>query len=223
MGGGGEESRRRLRADAFNNRHALLAVAVSMLSRSNEDVSLEAIAREAGVGIGTLYRHFPTRESLVVEAYGDEIDQLCTAISGLLATLPPQVALREWMQWFVDYVTAKRNMPEALNAAVDVSSGRLADTRDQIIGALRTLMEAGSAAGSIRGDVDAEDVLCMLRGIWMVSGDPSRPDQARRLLNLLMDGLQAAAPAAGRGSAGGGTGVGGRRRQTGSISRWPPA
>ncbi len=87
----GEEAltRRRLRADALHNRHALVAVAVSMLSRSDEEVSLEAIAREAGVGIGTLYRHFPTREALVVEAYGDEIDQLCTAVTGLLGTLPP--------------------------------------------------------------------------------------------------------------------------------------
>jgi AcrR family transcriptional regulator len=166
-----------------------LAVAVSMLSRSDEDVSLEAIAKEAGVGIGTLYRHFPTREALVVEAYGDEIDQLCTAVDGLLATLPPDVALREWMQWFVDYVAAKRNMAEALDAAVGGSSGRLADTREQITGAVHTLMKAGWEAHRIRRDVDADDVLYMLRGIWMISGDLTRPDRARRLLNLLMDGL----------------------------------
>ncbi len=194
MTGGEAGGGRRLRSDALSNRHALLAVAVSMLSRSDEDVSLEAIAKEAGLGIGTLYRHFPTREALVVEAYGDEIDQLCTAVSGLLGTLPPGVALREWMQWFVDYVATKRDMAAALHTAVGARSGPLADTREQLLGALQTLMEAGWEAATVRNDVDAEDVLCTLRGIWMTSADPPRGDQARRLLNLLMDGLRAREP-----------------------------
>jgi AcrR family transcriptional regulator len=190
---------RRLRSDALNNRHALLGVAVSMLSRSDGDVSLEAIAKEAGVGIGTLYRHFPTREALVVEAYGDEIDQLCTATNGLLATLPPDVALREWMQWFVDYVVSKRDMAEALSAVVGATSGRLADTREQVVGALQVLMEAGWEADVIREDVDVDDILCTLRGIWMTASDPPRGDRARRLLNLLMDGLRAGGRGTGTG------------------------
>ncbi len=165
-----------------------------MLSRSDEEVSLEAIAREAGVGIGTLYRHFPTREALVVEAYGDEIDQLCTAVGGLLATLPPEVALREWMQWFVDYVTAKRGMPAALTAAVD-GTPELADTRDAIVAALDGLLAAGREAGTIRDDLDAQDTLAALRGIWLVPAGPARADRARRLLNLLLDGLRAGAGA----------------------------
>jgi AcrR family transcriptional regulator len=183
----------------LNNRHALLGVAVSMLSRSDQDVSLEAIAKEAGVGIGTLYRHFPTREALVVEAYGDEIDQLCTAVTGMLATLPADVALREWMQWFVDYVGTKRGMAEALGAAVGATSGQLADTREQILGALQTLLEAGWEAGMIREDVDVDDVLSTLRGIWMTASDPPHGDRARRLLNLLMDGLRTGARGAGAG------------------------
>ncbi len=162
-----------------------------MLSRSDEDVSLEDIAKKAGVGIGTLYRHFPTREALVMEAYGDEIDHLCTAAGGLLTTLPPDVALREWIQWFVDYVVAKRDMTRALQAAVDGGSGRLAATRHRILAALTTLMEAGREAGTIRDDMDAEDVLGALRGVWMVPGGRERPDRTRRMLNLLMDGLRA--------------------------------
>lgn len=186
---------RRLRSDALQNRHALVAVAVSMLSRSDEEVTLEAIAREAGVGIGTLYRHFPTREVLVVEAYGDEIDQLCTAVGGLLGTLPPEVALREWMQWFVDYVMAKRGMAEALGAVVDGGADRLADTREQLLTALGALLQEGVAAGTVRDDVEAEDLLCAVRGIWMVPEGPGQSDRARRLLNLLVDGLRVSTPA----------------------------
>ncbi len=165
-----------------------------MLSRTDDDVSLEAIAKEAGVGIGTLYRHFPTREALVAEAYEGEIGQLCDAARRLLATLPPDVALREWMQWFVDYVVAKRDMADALQAAVDGGPGQLAAIRHQILGAVATLMEAGQGTGTIRDDVGAEDVLAALRGVWMASGGRPRPEQARRLLNLLMDGLRPAVP-----------------------------
>jgi AcrR family transcriptional regulator len=191
---------RRLRSDALHNRHSLLAVAVSMLTRTDGEISLEAIAREAGVGIGTLYRHFPTREALVVEAYSDEIDQLCTAVTALLGTLPPHVALREWMQWFVDYVTAKRGMAEALGAAVDGGSGQLADTREQLVTALDSLLRAGWEEGTVRDDMEAEDVLFALRGVWMVP-TPEQPARARRLLNLLMDGLRAEAADPGPSSA----------------------
>jgi AcrR family transcriptional regulator len=183
---------RRLRSDALHNRHSLLAVAVSLLSRSDDEVSLEAIAREAGVGIGTLYRHFPTREALVVEAYSDEIDQLCTAVDRLLDTFPPHVALREWMQWLVDYVTVKRGMAGALGVAVDSGPGPLADTRHQLVTALDTLLRAGSEARTIRNDLDAQDVLFALRGIWMVPVS-EQPDGGRRLLNLLVDGLRGGA------------------------------
>lgn len=166
-----------------------------MLARSDEEITLEAIAREAGVGIGTLYRHFPTREALVVEAYGDEIDHLCTAASGLLGTLPPAVALREWVQWLVDYVASKRGMAAALGAAVD-GDPALSDTHDQLVGALEALCEAGWQAGTLRRDVDAHDVLFALRGIWMVP--PAEPrDRPRRLLNLLVDGLSTGDPGSG--------------------------
>lgn len=185
---------RRLRSDARHNRRSLLAVAVSTLSRSDSEVSLEAIAREAGVGIGTLYRHFPTREALVVEAYADELDHLCTAVDGLLGSLPPEVALREWMQWFVDYVATKRGMPGALAAAVDATGGPLADIREQVLAALARLLEAGQAAEVFGADVDAEDLLCALRGIWILPDSGPRPERARRLLNLLVDGVEAGAP-----------------------------
>jgi AcrR family transcriptional regulator len=174
----------------------LLAVAVSMLSRSDDEVSLEAIAKEAGVGIGTLYRHFPTREALVAEAYASEIGLMCAAAAGLLDTLPADVALREWMQWFVDYVAAKRGVADALQAVVDGGPGGLAGIRHRITAALATLVGAGQDAGTIRDDIDPEDVLGALRGVWMAAGVRHRPGRARRLLNLLMDGLRPVAGAA---------------------------
>ncbi len=178
------------RADARRNRETLLAVAVSLLSQSGGDVPLEEIAARAGVGIGTLYRHFPTREALIEAVYRQEIGQLCSAVDQLLATLPPDAALREWMQWFVDYVGSKRGMASALQSLVDAESPSFAPTYSQIVGALARLLDAGVAAGTIRADSDAEDVLRALRGVWLVADDPQRSDQARRLLNLLMDGLR---------------------------------
>jgi AcrR family transcriptional regulator len=182
-----------MRADALRNREALVAVAVTLLSRSDADVSLESIAHEAGVGIGTLYRHFPTREALVATAYGNEIEQLCGAADGLLATFPPEVALREWMQWFVDYVAAKRELPATLQSVVDVGAAPFPRLRSRIVGALGSLMAAGVSAGTIRDDLQADDTLRALRGIWMLPDGAERSEQARRLLNLLMDGLRTGA------------------------------
>jgi len=182
------------RADARRNRDALLAVAVPALARSDGEVTLEAIAREAGVGIGTLYRHFPTREALVEAASRHEVDQLCGAVGRLLATLPPEAALREWMQWFVDYVATKRGMAAALQPVLDSDEPQFAHTYDQIVSALRVLMGAAVDSGAIHPDSDPEDVLRALRGVWLVADEHHRSDQARRLLNLLMDGLRFGAP-----------------------------
>ena len=180
---------RPLRADARRNREKLLAVAVATLSQSDGDVPLESIARQAGVGIGTLYRHFATREALVEAAYRHEVDRVCAAAGELRQVMPPDAALREWMQRFVEYVATKRGMAGALQSVVASDSRLFSHTYCQIVSALTSLLRAAIAVGTIRADADAEDVLRALRGVWLVADEQHRPDSARRLLDLLMDGL----------------------------------
>lgn len=181
---------RPMRADAQRNRERLLAVAVDALAHSDGAVPLEAIAKEAGVGIGTLYRHFPTREALVEAAYRHEVDRLCAASEELQRDLAPDVALREWMKRFVRYVATKRGMAAALQSVVAADSQLFARTYGQIVAALRSLLDAAIADGTIRADADPEDVLRAMRGVWLVAGEQADPAQANRLLDLLMDGLR---------------------------------
>jgi AcrR family transcriptional regulator len=176
----------RLRADARRNRDKLLAAAVAAFAESGTDVSLEAIAKRAGVGIGTLYRHFPTRDALVEAAYRKELDRLTGSAEELLATLPPDAALAEWMDRFVAYAAAKRGMKSALNAIVASGSDLFLNARRQQLEAIGRLLDAGVAAGTIRSDVDADDVLRAMGAVWQVDD----PEQARKLLRLLMDGLR---------------------------------
>ena len=188
---------RALRADAQRNRDRLLEVAVRAFSAEGPDVTLEAVAREAGVGIGTLYRHFPTREALVEAAYRNELARLCDAAGELLASLPPDEAARTWMDRFVDYMTTKRGMAEALRAVIASGGNPYATSRDQMIAALGKLLSAGAAAGTLRADVEPADLLAGLSGVSLAAGDPTQRKQARRLLDLLMDGLRYGAGALG--------------------------
>ena len=120
---------RPLRADAQRNRDRLLAVAVRAFSEDGPDVTLESIARDAGVGIGTLYRHFPTREALVEAAYRNELGRLCDAAADLLQAGPPDQATRIWMDRFIDYMTTKRGMADALRALIACSGDPFAQSR----------------------------------------------------------------------------------------------
>ncbi len=178
---------RPLRADARRNRDRLLSVAVRAFSQDGPDVTLEAIAKEAGVGIGTLYRHFPTREALVDAAYRTELARLCDAVPDLLGTLPADKALRAWMDRFVDYMTTKRGMAEALRAVVASGGNPYSESRGRLTGAIGTLLDAGAAAGILRADVPPEDVLAGLSGATLAAKEPA---QAGRLLDLLMAGLR---------------------------------
>ena len=183
-------SERPLRADARRNRDRLLEVAVRAFSQDGPDVTLEGIAREAGVGIGTLYRHFPTREALVEAAYRNELARLCDAVGDLLQTNPPQTALRLWMDRFVDYMTTKRGMKEALRAVVASGGNPFAHSRDRMVEAHGLLLRAGAEAGTLRPDADAADVLAGLSGVSLWAGEPAQRAQAGRLLDLLVDGLR---------------------------------
>jgi AcrR family transcriptional regulator len=178
-----------LRADAARNRERLLDAAVQAFS-ADADVTLEAIAKAAGVGIGTLYRHFPTREALVDAAYRNELARLCDGVADLLATMPPDAALRTWMTHFVDYMTTKRGMGDALRAVIASGGNPFSHSRERLFTAIRTLLDAGVAAGTIRSDIEPMDVLAGLSGVSIASDEPALRDQAERVLDLLMDGLR---------------------------------
>jgi AcrR family transcriptional regulator len=184
---------RRPRADAERNRERLLAAAVKAFAQSAE-VPLEDVARRAHVGIGTLYRHFPTRAALIEAAYRHEVAQLCAPAERSLKRGAPEAALQAWMERFIQYVAAKRGMIDALRSVLAADSELYAHTREQIVTALRSLLNEAAASGSIRADTNAEDVLMALQGVWQVTSEPDWQDKARRLLNLLMDGLRYGAP-----------------------------
>lgn len=165
-------------------------------SRSGPEVTLEAIARDAGVGIGTLYRHFPTREALVEAAYRNELARLCDAAPELLQAEPPDRATRIWMDRFVDYMTTKHGMADALRAVIASGGNPFSESRDRLLAAITALLQAGAVAGTLRPDVEPADVLTSLSGVSMVTANQTQPDQARRILDLLMDGLRYRAPQA---------------------------
>jgi AcrR family transcriptional regulator len=183
-------SERPLRADAQRNRDRILAVAVRAFSGGGPDVTLDSIARDACVGIGTLYRHFPTREALVEAAYRNELARLCDAAADLLQAMPPAQATRAWMDRFIDYMTTKRGMAAALRAVIASGGDPFAQSRGRLVGAITMLLKAGAEAGTMRGDVAPADVLASLSGVSLATGEPARRDQASRLLDLLMDGLR---------------------------------
>jgi AcrR family transcriptional regulator len=185
---------RPLRADARRNRDKLLAAATEAFAEHGEDVALETIATRAGVGIGTLYRHFPNRDALIVAAYEHEVDALCAAAADLRETLPADEALRAWVERFADYMATKRGMGNALRSAVASDSPLFAVTRERILGALRLLLKAGAASGTLRADVDPNDVMRVISGIWFLPSGPEWRDDVRRMLGLVIDGLRYGVP-----------------------------
>jgi AcrR family transcriptional regulator len=180
---------RPLRADAQRNRDKILAAAVRVFTEEGLDAHFERIAREAGVGTGTLYRNFATRETLIEAAYRNEVARLCDAVPGLLATMPPREALRAWMGRFIDYATAKLGMADALRAVVASGSNPYAHSHEMIQAALSSLMDAGTTAGAIRSDIGPTDMFAALAGIALTSAKPEQREQAERLLDLTLDGL----------------------------------
>lgn len=180
-----------LRADARRNRDTLLESAAQAFAEHGVDTSLEDIAKRAGVGIGTLYRHFPSRDALVIATYERGVSQLCDAAPTLLAEHPdePEVALAEWMDRYVEYIATKRGLAATLKAAVD-GNDAFVNVRARIYGAADSLLAAAASAGRIRADVQGSDLLRALGGICMASDSDGWQDQARRLVALLMDGLR---------------------------------
>jgi AcrR family transcriptional regulator len=185
-----EAETRAPRADATRNREQLLAVATRVFMSADTEPSMRAIAREAGVGIATLYRHFPTRESLVDAVYSDQVMRLTTGARELLGQMPPAAAMRRWMNLFGDWIATKNGMLDTLLLMIQSGEIAHAETRTELLAAITTILDAGRVAGDLRPDVTAEDIAAALIGIFTVAPQPEREAHAGRLLKLLMDGLR---------------------------------
>jgi len=181
---------RPLRADAERNRTRLLDAARAAFASGQAQVTLEQIARAADVGIGTLYRHFPTREALVEALYRQELAELCASAALLLAAHPPDRALRAWMDRFAGYVTAKREMADALRAVFAAGTVTISQIREQLAAAVQLILDAGVAAGTLRAEVRAEDIVATVVGMFAATSLAGGREQLSRMLDLLMDAVR---------------------------------
>jgi AcrR family transcriptional regulator len=181
---------RKPRADSARNRQLLIDAAKSGFAEYGLNVSLEEIARRAGVGIGTLYRHFPTREAVVEAVYRREVEQLAEAVPHLLETSPAGEALHKWMHLFVDYIATKRLIAPSLAAAKDRTSSLHASSLELITGAITALVKRAVASGEVRKDIDPSDLLRALVGVSYSNPDVAWEASARRLVDIVMDGLR---------------------------------
>ncbi len=181
----------KLRADARRNRDKLIGVAATAFAEKGVETSLEDIARQAGVGIGTLYRHFPTREHLVEVVYRRELESLAAAARELAEKHPPDVALEEWMRRFVSYIATKRGMSNSLRILMTSNSSLFAEGFGNMRGALEGLLKTASEQGYVRTDMDTADVMHALASIYSIPESPEWRERSLRLIGLLMDGLKA--------------------------------
>ncbi|SMF09283.1 TetR/AcrR family transcriptional regulator [Xaviernesmea oryzae] len=181
----------KLRADARRNRDKLIEVAAAAFAENGVETSLEDIARQAGVGIGTLYRHFPTREHLVEVVYRRELESLAAAATELAGKYPPDLALEEWTRRFVGYIAAKRGMANSLRILMTSNSSLFAEGSGLIRGALEGLLKTAGEEGYIRTDIETTDLLQALSSIYSIPDSPEWRERAYRLIGLLMDGLRA--------------------------------
>jgi AcrR family transcriptional regulator len=179
---------RKPRTDAQLNRARLLDVAKEAFTLSGPNASLDDIAREAGVGAGTLYRHFPTRDALIEAVYRTEVEKLATAERRFAAAMSPIEALRAWMLLFVDYIATKQIIASALNAYVGGPSKLYEGSRAQIQGAIDALVKRAIKNGDIRKDLDPFDLLRALIGVSNVASGPDWQQSARRLVDILITG-----------------------------------
>jgi AcrR family transcriptional regulator len=180
------ERRPNTRRDARRNRQRIIDAATRALTTGPDPVKIETIAHAAGVGIGTLYRNFPSREALVEEVYRSELTRLCATATQLVADHPPADAMREWMRHYQDFVATKHGMAEALRAVIASGAISSGQTREHLNGAIATILDAGRTDGSLRVDVQPADISASMAGIMLTAADIH---QATRMLQLLVDGL----------------------------------
>ncbi|MCW2912867.1 MAG: TetR family transcriptional regulator, partial [Actinomycetia bacterium] len=188
-----EQRNEPVRADARQNRARIIEVARDALTASS-DASLNSIAKKAGVGPGTLYRHFPTREALILAVYRHEVERLAAYAPELLEEHPPLEALRLWFDRLAYYGRIKHGLSDVLHALTD--DGLAGESYGPVIGAITVLLRACEDDGSIRPGIDPDDVLLMLGFLWRVSPGEEGEARAARLIDLVIDGLRLGAPAA---------------------------
>jgi AcrR family transcriptional regulator len=179
---------RKPRTDAQRNRERLLNFAKAAFAEGGADASLDDVAKAAGLGVGTLYRHFPTRDVLIEAVYRAEVERLAQAAARLAAAQPPLDALRDWMRLFVDYIATKNLIAPALNSMVGGPSLLYADSGHQLKAAIGSLVNRAVRAKQIRGDLDPLDLLRALVGVANVASSPDWEASAKRLVDILVDG-----------------------------------
>jgi AcrR family transcriptional regulator len=179
---------RKPRTDAQRNRERILEVAKEAFTRTGANASLDEIAKEAAVGAGTLYRHFPTRDALIEAVYRTEVEKLAAAQQEFSDIMPPVEALRAWMLLFVDYIAAKQIIAPALNTLVGGPSKLYDSSRAQIQGAIDSLVKRAIKSRDIRKDLEPFDLLRALIGVSHVASGPDWQQSARRLVDILITG-----------------------------------
>jgi AcrR family transcriptional regulator len=181
---------RKPRADSVRNRERVLAAAKTLFAAGGPAGSLEAVARQAGVGVGTLYRHFPTRQSLFEAVYRHEVEQLVELAEQLGTDLPPLEALRRWMHANVAFVATKKGMSVALAVAVHASSDLTVYSIDRLGRALEPLLRRAAEAGVIRDDIGVEDILRTIVGLCYTHDKPGWQSNVIRLVDVFVDGMR---------------------------------
>lgn len=179
---------RKPRADALRNRERILEEAKKAFTREGGDISLEDVGRQAGVGPGTLYRHFPTREALLESVYRAEVTKLAEEERRLSDSLPALEALRSWMGLFVDYIATKKIIAPALNSIVGGPAEVYKSSGAQITEAIQSLVARAVASGDIRSDLEPLDLLRALVGVSNVASAPDWQQSAKRLVDILLLG-----------------------------------
>ena len=185
-----EPAVRRPRADAVRNRERVLEAAKLVFSAGGPEASLEAVARQAGVGTGTLYRHFPTRQALFEAVYRREVEQLCDLADQLAIGADPVEALRRWMRSNVAFVATKKGMVAALALTMHASSDLTVYSAGRLTRAVGALLDRAVAAGVIRSDIGPADLLRALVGMCYLHDQPGWQDSVLRLVDVLVDGLK---------------------------------
>jgi len=187
-----QPAQRKPRTDALRNRERILEVAKGAFTRHGADASLDDIAKQAGVGPGTLYRHFPTRDALIEAVYRSEVEKLAAAANGFAAAMPPIEALRAWLLLFVDYIAAKHIIAPALNSVAGGPSRLYEGSRSLVQGAIEELVKRAKKSGDVRKDIDASDLLRAVIGVSYVSSGGDWQQSARRLVDMLIVGARPA-------------------------------
>jgi AcrR family transcriptional regulator len=186
----GTEASRKPRADALRNRERVLEAARNVFSAGGPGASLEAVANAAGVGIGTLYRHFPTREALFDAVYRHEVQQLAAFAERLKKAAEPTEALRQWLHALVKFVATKKGMSAALALAISQDSDLFSYSSDLLMRSASELLDRATATGEIRNDISAEDLIRTMVGMCYTHDQPGWQKSVLRLVDVFIDGLR---------------------------------